>query len=594
MSSSDCRITIERVGARQLRLSVAAPPLGPAPRPFTRKVPDLSPETVALLRWGTPPVDVVDEVATRVSEWLQKPDLDLPVVLGFADGGDERWRIVFHVPGEPDGPGGRRFDLIDVPIELICATGDTPLVLHRRVSSIVHLLDKVGHPPTATSAWPLRVLLVRANPPDLGGGVPEAGPIRTDIMALQPDWAAQSLVQVDVLSGEKPDLPGLQGPPTIAGLMDQLARARYDILVFLGHGDIDQPRPDLPPVSSLRLESQDGTRSDPIGARDLAQLLHDHPVPVVLLVGCLTAANFPAELQPEVERWVRGAQGVAQALLNSQSGVQCAIGTRCRIEARDAELFLHHFFLHLLKQPAVGESAIGNVEAAVREARKRLRFQSPQSLSWAAPVIFSALPAEPVFRFLNSPPTCPVAAVAPQQDARVVIWDVLSATNWGLRTASGADLAARMHAGLQRIEDELLQQVLAQHAAAVRPTRLEVPPGTLAGTLQVELRGTLAARELRGVLVAGDGDIAIREVEATPALLAAGFEAFRGRGGTEVPFFIRRGGGAAPLPEGPLLDVTVSLGPAIQAVYPVAARDLAVDPNASVCPGRNAVIVPPP
>jgi hypothetical protein len=589
--TSDFRIRIERAGAKKLTLQINARTLGPAGRTYQRKLPRVASEQIELLRRGDPPDQVLEEVTQLVSDWLQKPDLDLPVMLQLADGASEPWRLIFHVPGDLNqNPQVQTFDLIDVPIELLTVEGDTPLVLHQRVSSVVHLLDKASSAPTTISAWPFKILIVRSNPPDLGADVPKAAPLRQDILKLCPDLVAQELIRVDVLSSEAAaGTDGIIGPPTLEALSEHLAK-KYHVLVYLGHGDVQPPPTGMTPISVLQLESKDGSRREPASNKQLAQLLHDHVVPVVLLVGCLTAATFPAELQSELANWVRGSQGMAQSLINSYSGVQCALGMRCRIENDDALLFLKTFFASLLQPANDGPPVRGNVEVALRAARGRLRLHSPQALSWAAPVLFSTLPEEPVFRFLQSPPLCPVAAVAPQQDVRVVAWEAISMMNASMRSSG---LYERMHKLLKDAEGELIKQVLDSHAAVIRPLCLEVPPGQPSGTVQIELLGQLSVEELEGTLVVG-GEIGVQELCGTDALTAAGFKVFRSAGDKEVPFLIRRtGAGAGPLPEGPLIDVTIALSPATQVIYPVSLDAVRVRPHSSICSGRNVVIVPP-
>jgi hypothetical protein len=107
----------------------------------------------------------------------------------------------------------------------------------------------------------------------------------------------------------------------------------YHILVFLGHGDIRETPGTAVPVGQLQLETAD-RKHDSYEARRLSALLHEYPVPVVMLIGCLTAADLTPEMLEAVEsefpRWLRGSQGVAQALINGTSGVQCAVGMRYR------------------------------------------------------------------------------------------------------------------------------------------------------------------------------------------------------------------------------------------------------------------------
>src|SRR5207253_1739648 len=118
-----------------------------------------------------------------------------------------------------------------------------PLVVTPQVEALVYLLPKATPSPQSMKLphWPLRVLIVRSNPPDLGGVVPPAGPIRDAIVALGNDVALHlppgqqvNPVQVDVLSSE----PGIAMPATWPAVAAQIAGHSYHILVYLGHGDL--------------------------------------------------------------------------------------------------------------------------------------------------------------------------------------------------------------------------------------------------------------------------------------------------------------------------------------------------------------------
>jgi hypothetical protein len=201
------------------------------------------------------------------------------------------------------------------PESLAMATpkGDVlPLSLQRCVSSIVHELGKVGRPlRSAPTTWPFKILIVRAGPKDLAP-VPPAAPIAKKIRAHRQDLADAEQIQVHVLSTE-PD-GTFEGPPTREGLRSQLSRAdllgeQYHLLVFLGHGDV-QEVPGRPiPTGQLQLEGAQ-QESDPYEARKIAGLLAEFPVPVVLLMGCMTAADLNEEqlatYNSAMPKWLRG------------------------------------------------------------------------------------------------------------------------------------------------------------------------------------------------------------------------------------------------------------------------------------------------
>jgi hypothetical protein len=561
-----------------LRLVVRAQGLPQAGMPLDRQRFKVEPDKMDQLRGGDAPPALVIEVADKVSKWVLGNDLGLLLVQAFGQP-NSSVRLIFNVDER------LRSDLADVPVELtVPAGGGTPLALHPQVTAIVHLLPKVGIPltPLAADAWPFRVLLVRSNPADLGGAVPAALPLRAQILAAAPGLGP-GLVQVDVLSREAG--PGVVGDPTPAVFKEQLTRIAYNLLIYLGHGDVLQTHQGLSPVGVLQFENDDGSAHESVPADQLAVLLHNRPVPVVVLAGCLTAGQLPQEIRAEVPQWIRGSQGVAQALVNSESGVQFAVGMRYRIDNQEAVKFLHAFFQSLLQdQP-------GNVEAAVRAARGDLHFLRPYSASWSAPMVFSTLRGEPLFPFLATPPApaSPILELEPYQRTREIFWRTLSGLAWSRRQPEFVD---SLKQGLVAVEQQLVQIVLAR-AALLMPAWAEAQAGQMVH-LPVELYRPVQADVLEGRLVV-DGDISIQGVQPTQALLGSGYQLLAGAGGKQVKFRIQRDiPGQGVLPAGALFTATLVPGSASPVLYPVSVDSLQMQPQRPVCPGNNVVIVPPP
>ncbi len=273
----------------------------------------------------------------------------------------------------------------ELPFELL-PWGNDALLLHSKVASLVYQLPESGADGPLDSHGPLRVLLVRSNPKDLGD-VPDAAPIRDRWAALgqQGDGGG---VQVEWLSREE----GALEAATWAAVRRRVKEGRPDLLVYLGHGEVDQSK--SPPVAALQLEQPPDAHgyvySDPVTAATLATWLHNYPVPVVVLASCLTAFEAVAgPRQAALERlapaWARGNQGVAQALVNSRSGVRVGIGMRYNLNTEAAKTMLGALIDSLLEaeQP-------GNIEAAVRAARLEMRVADQVSPAWSAPVVFVA------------------------------------------------------------------------------------------------------------------------------------------------------------------------------------------------------------
>lgn len=555
--------------------------------PFDRQPLNLSGPLIDNLRRGDASPAEVQQVTSDLSKWLFGNDIAPLLSAALNQPGNEQVRLIFSINDEQ-----LRESLADAPFELcLLQGGGIPLALNARNASIFHLLNKVGTSRLSPGAgtWPLRVLIVRSNPLDLGGAIPEAAVIRNDIAnTLVNKGLNPNLVQVHILSSENG--PDIAGKPTREGFRTQLNKAAYDILIYLGHGDVLPVYQGLPPVNVLQLESDDGSAHVTVPADQLAIFLHERPMPVVLLIGCLTAAGVPADLKAGVgsliPQWMRGVQGLAQALVNSESGVQLAVGTRYMLETADAILFLKSFFNSLLA------SKPGDVEAAVHAARRDLHFSNPPgSYSWSAPIIFRDLRPEPIFPFLAAPPSnlCPTAEE--HQSLRTILWDNLSKQAWAIRSTNGA--STTVHDLLATVEQQYVQAILAKGPALIMPICVE-GRSEESVTIAMELQGDLNIDELRGTIVVGGAEVNVTALVATPELLASGYEVLSSTKDNRATFSIERQVGTATMKTGPILKATVKLAEANQVVYPINLSITRTNPQQPVCTGINAVIVPGP
>lgn len=586
--SNDFRIDIapngEALRFTLYRYNAGVPDVG---LPFNRATPNLPGDLISRLRRGTATPAEVLNITTLVSEWLYATDIGPQLQVALGQQNAELLRLIFSI-NDPE----LRETLADVPLELSkLSQAVLPLALQARNAAIIHLLPKVGTPPTFTSGvWPLRILVVRSNPADLGGAVPAANEFRQDVYNILDNTPGlnRNLVQVHILSSE--NAPDLAGRPTRENFRKQLTRAAYDILVYLGHGDVLPAYAGLMPVGVLQLESEDGSAHVSVPADQLAVLLHERPVPVVLLIGCLTAAEVAEEIREGIEnltpQWMRGSQGLAQALVNSESGVQLALGMRYLLETRDAMRFLSAFFNGLL-----ASNQQGNVEAAVHAARIALNFGTPGSYNWSAPMIFRTLLPEPMFPFLSSPPpnTCPT--VQQHQDLRDIFWRNLSLQSWSLRPQSGAGAVYNV---LKDLDRQIVQSILAKAPSVIMPAFQEAHHADSI-TVPIELYGNLNFNELRGRLVIGGQQLTITSLQATPDLIAKGYDVLSSLNGNQARFLITRDGEAnGGLQQGILFNATIQLDAANQVVYPVSVDIISTVPNQAVCSSINAIIVPPP
>jgi hypothetical protein len=537
------------------------------------------------LRTGSAPRNVLQTVQAEVSKWVLKPDLYALLTVEIARTRDPV-RLIWQIDGDV------RPDLSEVPFEAITPDGGPlPYVTLSEIVGFTHLLPKTGTPPldTAASDWPLRCLMLRANPPDLGGAVPPAIDLVTSIRAEIPALAPGQFL-IDVLTSETPPNPlppGVRvlGSPTFNELTNALDRCKYDVFVFVGHGDVDSLYTDQPPVPFLQLEDPSNTSHIAVPAERLSYLLYRRPVPVVLLMGCLTAATLTpvarSAIDPLIPRWMRGSEGVAQALINGSSGVKISVGMRYRTEVQDVCLFLSKFFHSLL----IGQK--GNVEIAVLEARRGLYSQSPHPSSWVAPMMFSSLPPEPVFPFITTPAACPDFST---QDAlREQVWKMRAQ----LLSMSNADpnLDAEFLAYLEAAESELIN-IVTRTGPLIMPTRQETTPGLTTSTV-LELHGRpldVDRIDLQVTLQNPDGQFGVATA-SPPAAAAFIFSETRGPDLAKLILRFERTVPGKMLPVGPLASLEIKAGRTGKSIYVIAVEILKTDPKTTVCPARNALLV---
>ncbi|MFN8634002.1 MAG: CHAT domain-containing protein [Chloroflexota bacterium] len=640
----DIVVSFRSSGARSLEVLVT-PPWRDQPGPALkkkRKAAVLTADEIRELQNGRPSVAVVSNVRDKLTDWLLDVDLGPYVesALELIKDGPVRVAIAPEPAAMPQ--------VMDIPFELLALykSNTSFVVMHGQAASIVHVLPD-GQQVSTERRWPLRILLVRSNPGDQTGTVPKLAPLRDAIVQLGAKLGPD-LVKVDLLSNEL--VGGQRGSAvTKKAFIAQLQAVPYDVLVYLGHGSLEELIPGSQPTSALLFEKAGGENADDHDPMDAAQLngvFKSLPakVPVVLLTGCLTAAETPNEKEQYLEKLalqrLRGSQAIAQALVNSpDTGVQLVVGMRYRLEASAAMTFLEGFFQGLLQRHP------GNVEAAVRTGREALFQEAVHPPQWSAPVVFRTLAPEPFFDFMTRPPagatvtaaprpaatngfglaaasTGPVAPVGPSggdgsgnlagpgptQDTivpgwlpspteerdllyRTVAWDALVQQPVSMRTADSLQFPTQI---LEQSEQRLRQRGLAD-GVVLMPERVEVQHDQPA-VVTVRLYGAAFVDWVNGRVVSSSDALKIDSVEPTPALTAAGFQLLTGRvSATSTSFRIQRsqedGGGI--LPES-LLLVNLRAGPEFPVVNTVRADFLSMSQVRPVYPIDNAVIVPAP
>ncbi|WP_437839084.1 CHAT domain-containing protein [Sorangium sp. So ce1153] len=574
MRSPEFVVDIEPGAVSRLRLCVHASNLAPIEDELERPFPSLPPAEIDELRSGYGSEQMTEALAEQVTAWLLQNDLRGH--LGTAvNAATQPFRIVFR-----PHPAVLPF-LQDVPFELL-KLGADPLALHPWVRGIVH--SQKRYRPAATPSrlrwgWPFRVLLVRTNPKDLGGSVPPVLPIRDRVLSIARACGLADVVEVSVLSSEA----GAGGPVTYDAVRAELRNASYNLLVYLGHGDLQEVGFEgFPPIGVLLFELDGSAFANPIRADQLRSELLNRPVPVVVLAGCLTAAG---EVQRErMPQWMRGSQSVAHALIHGESGVQCAIGMRHRLETADAERFLQAFVLSLLKQSP------GDVERAVRAGREEMFAQKPYPPSWSAPVIFRAASTEPLFDFLCTAPTTYDPLDEHDQELREKVWKARSE----LPATLPPETRHFSSILLDTVESTFLDRRRQRGASLVWPDRVEARPGQ---PVQVAVHhlGSLSVSRLEGRLSFAEA-IRVQAARPGPALKDAGLRAFFALDQPGEVRFVASGARGEPvtLGAGPLFEVDLALPGMFPAVYELRVDALASEPKLFLCGWNNAIVVPLP
>lgn len=606
-----------------LRLSANDPNLSLNGQAFLRAANfSLLPTEIRDLRSGSPATKLVDKIASDVSNWVM--DTDMPGYLNAPVNGNAPVRLVVRVDRS------LLDTFADVPFELLRIQNNW-LVMRPAVSAIVHQLPFTGVPKPANQSLPLKVLVVRPSPAGLPVKVPPAAPICNEIIRLS-NQLGRNVIQLDLLSREVSSLePGKTWdefeaaqlpqlvpnaadsieerdrkekyrwrefrqylldrkiseltPATWEFTVEHLSKSDYHILVYLGHGNHLDLNKAKRKTGVLQFEKPGGKNIDPVTSTQLNEALQSRnvPVPVVLLTGCLTAAELDALSQQEKDalaestfQWALGSQGVAQGLVDSPTGVQCAVGMRNQIETSAGFNFLKAFFTSLL------ETTPGNIEAAVRKGRSALFVQNEYPPSWSAPVIFRTKGEEPMFRFIGQvPKTYELDRDdLKAQDIREAMWS-------GLLQEPTSQLALSV---LKNTEDGI--KAKAQGAALIMPEMTKAAPGETVSVV-INLYGNLSVDSMKCKLgVSGEG-ASIQSIRSTQALKDRKYKLgdLSESGGSEMSFNILRDAEANSLPEGAIIEASIKVGPTGPAKYTINLDIIETQPPVQVRPVNNVVLV---
>lgn len=207
---------------------------------------------------------------------------------------------------------------------------------------------------------PLRVLVAVATPSDK----PEAS-AEKEVRAIHS--ALDSLSGVKLQICERPT-------------RDELANSlkECDIFHFIGHGGFDPVGSDPTSQAYITLIREDSNASDWLTAYDLANLLHNTDVQLVVFTSCASAAPTPDE-----EPYSVGAfDGMAQRLLTGPSGVSAAVAMQFDMEEKAAVTFSQAFYQHLLEPDTT-------LTGVVTFARKQVSIKMGIAhRAWVTPTVY--------------------------------------------------------------------------------------------------------------------------------------------------------------------------------------------------------------
>src|SRR5262245_49886359 len=328
-----------------------------------------------------------DGVAARLPEWgkllfdeAAKTDSGKDALNAWrntADGAERRFSVM--VDGElPDGASAEAQAaaneaaslLLSLPWDLLDGGpgflfhGKNPVRVRRR-------LPNRNRQKSVARELPLRILLLSPRPEENG------------VAYLDHRVSAKPLVEAVETLGESANLTILS-PPTFGALQSELTRAAdagrpYDVVHFDGHGVYDRK------VGLGGLCFEDPKDSDKledrvmqlIYAKDLAEVMRDHRIPLVFLEACQSAQT---EENPSAS--------VAASLLNE--GVTSVVAMSHSVLVETAHRFVRAFYGELARGARVGSAMLAG-QRALQTDTYRGRIMGAGDLhlqDWFVPVLF--------------------------------------------------------------------------------------------------------------------------------------------------------------------------------------------------------------
>jgi hypothetical protein len=221
---------------------------------------------------------------------------------------------------------------------------------------------------------PIKVLLVSPRPTN-AGYIDHRITAKPLVLALQ---TLGDLVELTILN-----------PPTLQALQQVLAKQKFHVLHFDGHGVYDKHKG----LGALCFEktanpSERGEK-DLIYADKLAAILREHRIPLVFLEACQTAQSEDDAVK-----------SVAAALLNA--GIVSVIAMTHSVLIVTAECFVREFYIHLALGQRIGAAMLAGQRALMTD---KTRFDDVSSdgffiEDWFIPVLYQEREDPPLFHRL--------------------------------------------------------------------------------------------------------------------------------------------------------------------------------------------------
>ena len=271
--------------------------------------------------------------------------------------------------------------LASLPWEILTSSADasvTPLAFGKR-TVLVRAIDVTDETRPKPFEPPLRILFIVANP--------------TGTAPLNLSAERDKIVQA--FGGEPRGVSfSTCERPTREGIADALARERFHVVHFMGHGDFDPTTG----KGALLLEHDDRSPHR-VDGDVLRVMLEREGLQLVFLNACKTATTGSTVIDPF--------GGVAAALL--AGGIPAVIAMQFPISDKAAITFAQTFYRRLAQGMAV--------DMAAAEARAML--YDGTSVEWATPVLYLR-PRHGVLLELATPAPAPASAQAPTTGATPV------------------------------------------------------------------------------------------------------------------------------------------------------------------------------